>query len=589
MRAKLAYAVLTAALVLLLGCSPPTPEPTAHPVTPGKTVSAPSPTPTPEATVRPEVVETPTVTVQDRPPEPIEPGVIVGATPQIGFTTLEERIFHSDLIVRATLRSVEGKANLGCTEGHLWIPVIKYEFEALEYLKGTGSESLSVSVPFGASVSSSYEYGMYGSERDTIAAALFHISERDDKWDEHEAILFINEEPWDSACSHPMYHVPNVPTSNDSYSFTLAGQTHDVQAQEYRIESPNNRVWLPAVAVPPHTSGRFFVSVPPREEEKSITLDEMRQAIVDLDRSISRAKAEGVFGYRECLARKYDRERWNQVVVDAGGRVARHGPDSVVPPPQQRRILFSGLRSDKTIVGEVWQYALPPGSELRDRVWLNGPDAHLFQLRPDPATSESRMDSRGGLLHWIVASGVLPAGSYHFQLHRQPAAFQPCDYHDELSAVDYFIEVLPPRENDQHYARYEHCIMGSVSILPHKMIEPLQDSTWVYIRINSTSDCGSTQGEDSRSQYQVFEVRSREEIQVTLGNCPSIRMYLFEGIGPQGDPLHAFDTDDFREVTPPAQLGVLAPGTYTIEVSIPQSEECLTSLILPSTQSKREE
>ena len=596
----LVHAILAAAaLAVLLGCGPRPPEPRVHPVTPihtpeptvrsvlGETSSGPSPTHTPEPTVTSAAEGGATrVTVLDSTPEPFVQPLEDDGPDLRGFTTLEERIFHSDLIVRATLMSIEGRANLGCQAGNDWIPVIAYEFEALEYLQGMGSKSLSVSVPFGSLGSSSKSaYERYGSERDAIAASISHISERDDKWDEHEAIIFIDEKPWDSACTHPMYRVP---PSNDSHSFTLAWQTYDVQAQEYRIESRVNRVWLPAVDVPPRKSESFFVSVPPREERKSITLDEVRQSIEELDRSISRAKYEGIFGYRECLASKYGRERWNQVVVDSGGRVIDHGPDSVVPPPQQRRILFSGLPSNKTVVGEVWQYASPPGSELRDRIWLTGSDAHLFQFQPDPVASESRMDSRGGLLHWIVPSSVLPAGVYRFQLHRQPAAFQPCDYHDELSAVDYFIEVLAPRETDQHYARYENYIMGSLGLLPSKMVEPLQDPTWVYIRIGSTSDCGSTQREDSRSQYQVVEVSSREEVQISVGSCPSIRTYLFEGIGPQGEPLHAFDTDDFREGTLQAELGVLPPGTYTVEVNVPQSEECLTSLILPSTQSKGE-
>lgn len=585
LRAMFVHAILAAAaLAALLGCGPRPPEPEVRSVTAGKTVTVPSPTPTPEPTVTPVVDEkTVGVTVPDEPPEPTVTRLMGGSPDFIGFTSLEERTFHSDLIARVKLRSIEGKAKRECrfSAGIHWIPVIEYEFEALEFLKGQGSESLSVKVSFGRSGSSSgSEYEMYQSEQDAIAAALFHISERDDQWDDHEAIIFINEEPfWDTRCRYPLS------TSSDSYGFTLAG---DIQAPEYRIESRFNRVWLPAEA-PSNESGRFLVSVPPKEESKSIALDEVRQMIVELDRSISRAKAEGVFGYRDCLVRKHDRERWKQAVVDAGGRLVRHGPDAVVPPPQQRRILFSGLPSERTIVGEVWQYdASDADSELRDKIWLTGSDAHLFQLQPDPAASESRMDSRGGLLHWIVASSVLPIGAYHFQVHRQPAAFQPCDYHDELSAVDYFIEVLAPREAEQHYARYANCIMGSVRLLPSKMIEPLQDPTWVYIRIGSTSDCGSTQREDSRSQYQVVEVSSREEVQISVGSCLSIRTYVFEGIGPQGEPLHAFDTDDFREGTLQAELGVLPPGTYTVEVNVPQSEECLTSLILPSTQSEGE-
>ena len=152
-RAMLVHAILAATVLsILLGCGSRPSEPTVEPVTAGKTVSVSSPTPTPEPTVSPVVEEVAVgVSVPDSPPEPIVMGLMDGGPDFIGLTSLEERIFHSGLIVRAKLRSIEGKAKRECrySAGIHWIPVIEYEFDALEFLKGAGPESLSVKVSFG--------------------------------------------------------------------------------------------------------------------------------------------------------------------------------------------------------------------------------------------------------------------------------------------------------------------------------------------------------------------------------------------------------------------------------------------------------
>ena len=108
-----------------------------------------------------------------------------------------------------------------------------------------------------------------------------------------------------------------------------------------------------------------------------------------------------------------------------------------MPPPPVRKVLLEGSTPEETDLGEVWaETATPFGPKFRDKLWLDGPDAHLFLLQPDSEPEE------GYLRHRIVASEALPVGSFRFELHKHYAFFQQCGYYDELSAIDYFVEVV---------------------------------------------------------------------------------------------------------------------------------------------------
>ena len=446
------------------------------------------------------------------------------------------------------------------------MPAIVFEFQALEFLKGEETDSLLVEASFGdLDGSSSLIYGVYESERDAIAEALYYISVRDESWDEREAILFLN---WDQYRGY------------ESYSFTLSGS---VQAAEYRLESLYNRVWLPAADVNSQSTERFLMTAPAvdpgsesapwRIARESITLAELRYAIAELDASISRAKAEGIPRYRECLVAKYERERRNQQAIYQGGELLRHSWRHYAPPPPERRVLFGGLPAERTVLDETRVLtASYYGPEFRDRFWLDGPDAHLFELRLDTAARHIA----GTRSYLIVASSVLPVGSYRFQLHNQEAHFRPCGYYDELSATDYFVEVITPEESRRPIPRYANCVMGNLGVLG-----PGSGHRSFSFRIDSSSECGSTQRNGSGSHYEVFEMRERVEVEATLSHvCPSLRLFVHEGIGPTQQPLHSLGTDDLLRdgVVHPARFAVLPPGTYTFELNVPASGECYSTL-----------
>ena len=142
-------------------------------------------------------------------------------------------------------------------------------------------------------------------------------------------------------------------------------------------------------------------------------------------------------GYKDCLAAMYARERENQGAIAAGGSLIRYWRPHHVPPPRRERIVFSGLPAKKVVVGKVWSYfGRHPLENTRDRVWLTGADAHLFRLGTDKAEH--------GVSYQITAVRSLPRGIYRFQLRRQEARFQPCDYYDSLAAIDYVVEAMAP-------------------------------------------------------------------------------------------------------------------------------------------------
>ena len=536
----------------------------------------------------------------------------------IGFTSLEERIFHAHVIVRGKLRSLRGSAKRD--EGwpdedqDYWIPVLVFEFEALEFLKGEGDETLLVNASFGGSGDSSQSsYEIYESEREAIAAALYRISVRDERWDERQAVVLMSRDQY---------------WGDDSYGFTLSG---DIQAPEYRLESRYNRVWLPAVDATSQAPERFLMTAPPDDTGKeardaatleevrrqlteqvgtfnsaaldrvirdyakqndlimpetegapwrvarvSITLEELREAIAELDASISRAETEGISGYKACLAGSYEHERKTQQAIYEGGELIRHWWQHYAPPPPVMKVLFEGSAPERTALGEVWENTDSPfGPKFRDKFWLDGPDAHLFLLQSDSEPDE------GILRHRIVASETLPVGSYRFELHAHYAYFQQCGYYDELSATGYFVEVVAPEDPGRPEPRYANCVMGSVGVLA-----PESGRQSFPFQIDSSSECGPTQGENGRSYYEVFEVRERLEVEVSLTYvCPNLQMFVFEGVGPRDQPLHSFGIDNALEDS--VHLGTLSPGAYTVELNVPKSEECYSELYFRSNRERQ--
>ena len=251
-----------------------TAEPTATPMPTPESTATPMPTPEP----------TPALTLTPLPdlPEPVTMMMVDSGPDPYGFTSLQERIFHSDVVARARLKSIEVAGRKSCTWNGYWIPVVEVRFDVIEFLKGEGGQSIAAKASFGVSGSSfGSSHRVYESQRDATAAAAHYLTTRNDQWDDRETILFLEEQAfWDAECGEA------TPRSTESHGFTLAGHA---QAPQYRIESDFNRAWLPSsnVSSPPAQSRSFLLGDRSTQvaadsaarDSGTISLDELRELI----------------------------------------------------------------------------------------------------------------------------------------------------------------------------------------------------------------------------------------------------------------------------------------------------------------------
>ena len=246
---------------------------------------------------------------------------------ETGPLSLDERILRADVIARATLTSVStttpflSDRNLETTTAQ-YVSTLELRFDAHEYLKGSGADTLLVELPL-----SFQDY--YASIEDAVAAASAWLPERDTRWDDREAIIFLQNPIGTLAGSEG--------TGSNRYVFstyTLGyGVAHDdgtayavdeYYVDTYSIRSEKSKLWLPAISV--HASGAsgasgaveasYYLEEPPASSTgasgqsagvSSITLSNLKSRVQAMNTLVE--QGEGVSGYRECLEEKYDEER----------------------------------------------------------------------------------------------------------------------------------------------------------------------------------------------------------------------------------------------------------------------------------------
>ena len=192
----------------------PTPEPTATPeptpISTATTEATPTPASTPIATPTPE--PSPTATPLTTPTPTSTPSLKDAATPTAAWTPvpapthwvsvdawlIEILFLAKDTIARVRLVEVEEHIVTG-TSGTVtyYRPEIWYEFEVLEYLKGRGSDRIWAIV---------YLPAEFRSEELAQAALSYYLNQRESRWDNQEAIVFLEDFIRDFPNTHPEDH-----------------------------------------------------------------------------------------------------------------------------------------------------------------------------------------------------------------------------------------------------------------------------------------------------------------------------------------------------------------------------------------------
>ena len=266
--------------------------------------------------------------------------------PDQGFISLDERILRSTVIVRATMRSVSA-ASLGQDTPMAYFPMIRFTFDAHEYLKGSGGDIITADIRVSCSGCS-----YLASEQEAIDVAEDWIaSELDRWWENRESILFLDEnelansEASGQSASTIYKFIPWIEyrLPIDNYATT---EHYPYSATDgFSVIGERHRVWLPSVATSSSVSGasdsRFMLGENPNDPhlqsaagfssfDADITLSALKsriKAVADLV-----AQGEGVAEYEECLRVKFMLERipWEPYAIEVSMQSGRRAGAVVV-------------------------------------------------------------------------------------------------------------------------------------------------------------------------------------------------------------------------------------------------------------------
>ena len=458
---KRAVSILAAFALCAAACASPEPQAEQRLAS----VGSPTPSPTPSST------------------PPANENVIRQETPLVmesGFATLDERIFRSDVIAIATMRSVSASARPRIGGGY--VASLEFMFDVHEYLKGGGGESLVVDLRLGHRgsdvVRQDSPNGVYQTEDDALKAGDEWIAE-DRWWDDRVSAVFLQSRvtPYDEeepnavlADASPRYNFLSSAT-DPKLSFATAVKYY--YKDGFSIESEQIRSWLPssspagsgsAVSDSLDSGETLFLqgntprsisasprTVTPDEVDATVTSDTV-DAIAASDTAVSQTsgdlslsnlraridamtdlleKGTGIEGYVECLEFRFTDER------------------RPYTPPQIERRTESGLPLGSVFVDR----GDPGGGDEYFGGYFKGTHKRLFENEVvdsnDDPNDGYRLESRN--------RRPLPRGVYELKYYVTHPLFQPCGYNSLDS--HWTIHVTAPA-GTLHEAFFDPAAMG---------------------------------------------------------------------------------------------------------------------------------
>ena len=334
--------------------------------------------------------------------------------------SIEMRVVDSDVIVRVRPPSVTGEVHsvASADEGvaPTYRPVIVFQFPVKEYLKGSGSNEISVEWPFAG------EWPFEGmhtflTEEEARDALAVGIDQRDTAWESRDAVLFLRVGQQRGV----------IGATGAAYNFTT------FVTNEYTLDGVN-KPWLPSDQAIPAALGQtdeqaaYLLdanAVGGSGNSPTISLAELR-ATVDSIVAILK-EGEGIEGYEECV------RHW----MSNDNAIAQRSSAGREPTIDE---ISSGLPQRTALPRSegIWYAGLGYGS------WrLSGRDAEYFQIHvTDSDTAEQGHDidydeNALDLVSYYLVYTIkrpLPTGAYHFVPQHQWAQWKPCNYNypDEI-------------------------------------------------------------------------------------------------------------------------------------------------------------
>ena len=321
--------------------------------------------------------------------------------------SLEEQIFTSSTIVRATLQSSSGAAAAG-GGGHQAVQELR--FTVHEYLKGSGPSTITVAVR---------DDYVYASEATARAVATAAVARRTTAWDAREGVLFLSA--LDQA-----YTPTGGAAAGSALGFTRSNPGQSAWA--YSVDTLS-RAWLPAQQAAGSTSAagtQTYITDGAQTPAPTVTLAALRAQIAALAAELK--AGESVAGYRSCVVSRLRLERYRR------GEAAQSGGAWV---PYQRGLQLASGAAAGT---ETYKTEFNEGEPQYNHIWLSGPDAARFQTtRVDADTNPAN-----GYAQTTTTTRPLPAGVYRVHHNLQHYKDLPCNHVPDKAYIVLAVTVTAP-------------------------------------------------------------------------------------------------------------------------------------------------
>ena len=379
---------------------------------------------------------------------------LIAPPPQFpGIRLLEQEVLFVDLIVRARLVN-EPEAHVAASVDGKHYPGIRFGFNVLEVLKGTYDDKTvhGIWVRFIA----------YDTRDDARARSMKLIAQRDARWDDREAVLFLSKARNNNTMG------PDFLSAASHYSLGFGSEYYTDQ-DGYSLNSRRGRrTWLPASNTGGQGADREFLLTPPRRLDRSqgsatstppltdsvrslaavlgrrlhpdgvsITLGKLKKLIGDVLAEYS--GGDGSEEYKECVKEKYE-----QAFYVRNWPITHGVPYTTWEANQP---IDSGQPANTTT--SITNYLLPStlDYEVGDTIppipfnRFVGRDAHLFTIGTTPATASSATGYDLQYNELMQTARPLPLGVYEFTLEIRPPATIICGF---TITEDYTITVVAP-------------------------------------------------------------------------------------------------------------------------------------------------
>ena len=362
--------------------------------------------------------------------------------PYFGATTLEERIATSSVIARVRLESVES----GVMKAHMsesapatffYVGRLNFNFRVLEYLKGSGVLKITgvVMVRRHAAQTTGFD-----PSRQEMADALPDIIDnRDTRWDEREAVVFLKEDhDYSGGGGEGHKFLPYV-RNNANHYYMGEYAVNQPGDDAYTVSSIWDKLWLPAsssTSTQPgpgrSTDQRTFLLDAPRPGRQSsaatrstsspassptITLSALKGKITNVKTRLAASTADH---HEDCVKKTYARERAQAATGwDLQGSYRIELRDIASGQPAGTKI----WSDDKGHAFGIWTSKLwlnEAGEALLDVETGDVPAWHLD--RDDDGTDDSAFFERR--LH---LARPLPAGEHSFEVKSRGSFYAVCE------------------------------------------------------------------------------------------------------------------------------------------------------------------